>query len=325
MNMMGGCEMMRWGIIATWYFSKEGVRLAANLLSEGKTADEAVKVAINDVENNPRYKSVGYGGLPNEEGVCEFDAGWMNGNTLSFGAVGAARDIKNVIDVVKKLSDEEVNVFLVANGAEKYAHVEGFEKRNMLTKKAKDEFLARQLLMKNVDLTPYDGHDTVSMVGVDSNQTVISATSTSGLFMKKTGRVGDSPIIGSGYYADSEVGGVAATGLGEEIMKGCLSYEVVRLMEEGCSPMEACAQALKRFENKLMRKRGTVSSMSLMAMNREGQWGVATNVEFTFVVATQQHPLKTYVDQVLNQNLVIEEVEDVSKWMMQEEHQLEGE
>ena len=143
--------------------------------------------------------------------------------------------------------------------------------------------------------------------------------------MKKTGRVGDSPIIGSGYYADSEVGGAAATGLGEEIMKGCLSYEVVRLMEEGCSPMEACAQALKRFENKLMRKRGTVSSMSLMAMNREGQWGVATNVEFTFVVATQQHPLKTYVDQVLNQNLVIEEVEDVSKWMMQEEHQLEGE
>ena len=101
--------MMRWGIIATWYFSKEGVRLAANLLSEGKTADEAVKVAIHDVENNPRYKSVGYGGLPNEEGVCEFDAGWMNGNTLSFGAVGAARDIKNVIDVVKKLSDEEVN------------------------------------------------------------------------------------------------------------------------------------------------------------------------------------------------------------------------
>lgn len=117
---------------------------------------------------------------------------------VEFWSCGSSSRYKNVIDVVKKLSDEEVNVFLVANGAEKYAHVEGFEKRNMLTKKAKDEFLARQLLMKNVDLTPYDGHDTVSMVGVDSNQTVISATSTSGLFMKKQAEWGILQLLDRG-------------------------------------------------------------------------------------------------------------------------------
>jgi isoaspartyl peptidase/L-asparaginase-like protein (Ntn-hydrolase superfamily) len=70
--------MNKWGIIATWYFSKDGVKKASEMLAAKSLGSDALKAAINDVENNPRYKSVGYGGLPNQEGVCEFDAGWMN-------------------------------------------------------------------------------------------------------------------------------------------------------------------------------------------------------------------------------------------------------
>ncbi|MDB8551365.1 N(4)-(beta-N-acetylglucosaminyl)-L-asparaginase [Turicibacter sanguinis] len=315
--------MMRWGIIATWYFSKEGVWLAANLLSEGKTADEAVKVAIHDVENNPRYKSVGYGGLPNQEGVCEFDAGWMNGDTLGFGAVGAVKDIKNVIDVAEKLSHQQFNAFLVGAGAEQYAHLEGFERKNMLTEKAMQEYRDRKSQIDMNELTSYDGHDTVSMVCVDQLGTTIAATSTSGLFMKKPGRVGDSPIIGSGFYADSDIGGGAATGVGEDIMKGCLSYEVTSLMEQGLTPMEACEKALKKFERKLIKKRGKASPISIVAMNKECEWGIATNIEFTFVVATHDHPAKTYVAEIIDGETVIRPVEDVSKWAMNEEHKLD--
>lgn len=315
--------MNKWGIIATWYFAKEGVTKAAHTLQENKTATEALKLAINEVENNPRYKSVGYGGLPNQEGVCEFDAGWMNGDTLGFGAVGAAKDIKNIINVAEKLSHEQFNAFLVGAGAEQYAHLEGFEKQNMLTPKAKQEYAKRKKLVDLNELTAYDGHDTVSMVCVDSQGTTIAATSTSGLFMKKPGRVGDSPIIGSGYYADSDVGGGAATGVGEEIMKGCLSYEVTRLMEEGLTPMDACEKALHKFEQKLIKKRGKSCAISIIAMNKDCEWGIATNVEFTFVVATHTQAPQVYVASVIEHKTIIEKVNDTSKWAMNEEHHLE--
>lgn len=315
--------MNQWGIIATWYFAKEGVTKAANLLENEKTSTEALKVAINDVENNPRYKSVGYGGLPNQEGVCEFDAGWMNGDTLGFGAVGAVKDIKNVINIAEKLSHQQFNAFLVGTGAEQYAHLEGFDRQNMLTEKAKKEYQERKLLIDTNNLTSYDGHDTVSMVCVDQFGTTIAATSTSGLFMKKPGRIGDSPIIGSGYYADSDIGGGAATGVGEDIMKGCLSYEVTSLMEQGIKPMEACQIALKKFEQKLIRKRGKASPISIVAMNKDCEWGVATNIEFTFVVATHNHPAQIYVANIIDDQMVIEPVNDVSKWAMKEEHNLD--
>ncbi|MGL4335397.1 MAG: N(4)-(beta-N-acetylglucosaminyl)-L-asparaginase, partial [Turicibacter sp.] len=312
--------MDKWGIIATWYFSKDGVKTASNLLSQGESASDALKSAINDVENNPRFKSVGYGGLPNQEGVCEFDAGWMNGDTLGFGAVGAARDIKNIINVAEKLSHEQFNAFLVGAGAEQYAKLEGFEQKEMLSQKAKNEYMKRKALVDTNQLTAYDGHDTVSMVCVDKQGTTISATSTSGLFMKKTGRVGDSPIIGSGYYADSDIGGVAATGVGEEIMKGCLSYEVTTLMEDGMSPMQACEMALTKFEKKLIKKRGKACAISIVAMNKDCEWGVATNVEFTFVVATHEQQATTYLANVIDGVTVIKEVSDTTEWSMKEEH-----
>ena len=143
---------------------------------------------------------------------------------------------------------------------------------------------------------PYAGHDTVGMVCLDSHGKMTSATSTSGLFMKKAGRVGDSPISGSGFYVDSKVGGASATGLGEDVMKGCVAYEIVRLMKEGMHPQAACEKAVNDFDLELKQRRGKAGDMSLVAMNNKGEWGVATNIEgFSFAVATANEKPTVYL------------------------------
>ncbi len=140
--------------------------------------------------------------------------------------------------------------------------------------------------IQEAQISPYDGHDTIGALTLAQSGSMAAATSTSGLFMKKAGRVGDSPLSGSGFYVDSEIGGAAATGLGEDIMKGCISYEIVRRMAEGETPQDACDHAVYPFVEKLKRRYGKAGEFSLVALNKNGEWGVATNVEFTFSVAT---------------------------------------
>ena len=248
-----------WGIIATWRMAVEGISKASQVLAEGGDAGDAIEIAVREVEDFPYYKSVGYGGLPNEEMEVELDAAFMDGDTLDIGAVAAIKDYANPVSIARRLSKEKVNNLLVGEGAEKFAHKEGFERKNMLTDRAK----------------------------------MTSATSTSGLFMKKAGRVGDSPISGSGFYVDSKVGGASATGLGEDVMKGCVAYEIVRLMKDGMHPQAACEKAVNMFDLELKERRGQAGDMSLVAMNNKGEWGVATNIEgFSFAVATaDQEPI----------------------------------
>ena len=277
------------GIIATWRMAKEGIEQSDKMLKEGKSAAEAIEVAIKAVEDFPYYKSVGYGGLPNEEQVVELDAGYMDGDTLSVGAICAIQDFANPISIAKKLSEEKVNNVLVAEGAAKYAKEFNFEEKEMLTDRARAFYRKKKKeLAAQDELRPYDGHDTVGMVCVDNNGSVTAGTSTSGLFMKRSGRIGDSPLVGSGFYADSEVGGATATGLGEDLMKGCISYEIVRLMKEGLTPQEACEKAVNDLDAKLIAKRGKAGDLSVVAMNNKGEFGCATNIEgFSFSVATE--------------------------------------
>ena len=125
------------------------------------------------------------------------------------------------------------------------------------------------------------------MVGLDLAGDMVAGTSTSGLFMKKPGRVGDSPFIGSGLYVDSTIGGATATGLGEDLMKGVISYEIVRLMKEDLSPQKACEKAVSDLAERLKRTRGEAGDISVVAMNAKGDFGAASNIEnFSFVVAT---------------------------------------
>lgn len=277
-----------WGMIATWRMAVEGITKGAELLKEGKDAGDAIETAIREVEDFPYYKSVGYGGLPNEEMEVEMDAAFMDGDTLDIGAVAAIKDFANPVSIARRLSHEKVNNVLVAEGAEKFAHKEGFERKNMLTDRAKAHYRKRVKEVAAQEIKPYSGHDTVGMACLDTKGKMTAATSTSGLFMKKKGRVGDSPISGSGFYADSKRGAASATGLGEDLMKGCISYEIVRLMGEGMHPQEACEAAVSRLDAELKERRGTAGDLSLIAMNNKGEWGVATNIEgFSIAVVTE--------------------------------------
>lgn len=285
-----------WGMIATWRMAVEGITKASEQLESGIDAGYAVETAVKMVEDYPFYKSVGYGGLPNENCEVELDAAYMDGDTLSIGAVASIKDYKNPVSIAKKLSEEKVNNFLVGVGAEDYAHKNGFERKNMLTDRAKLHYEKKKKETLNKGLSPYDGHDTVGIISLDKNGKMCVATSTSGLFMKKRGRIGDSALSGSGFYVDSEVGGATATGLGEDLMKGCISYEIVRLMKEGKYPQEACDIAVNNLDKELIKRRGKAGDLSLVAMNNKGEWGVATNIEnFTFSVVTSNLSPTVYI------------------------------
>jgi isoaspartyl peptidase/L-asparaginase-like protein (Ntn-hydrolase superfamily) len=290
-----------YGMIATWRMAVEGVTKGREILKNGGHAGDAVESAIKEVEDFEFYKSVGYGGLPNEEMEVELDAAYMDGTTFDLGAVAAIKDFASPISIARRLSREEVNNLLVAEGAEKFAHKEGFERKNMLTERAKIFYYNRIKEIKEQEIKPYSGHDTVGMVCLDERGNMTTGTSTSGLFMKKKGRVGDSPICGSGFYVDSKVGGASATGLGEDLMKGCISYEVVRLMKEGHHPQEACEIAVNSMDAELKERRGKAGDLSLIAMNNKGEWGVATNIEgFSFVVTTTNEEPAVYLAKNVN-------------------------
>ncbi len=323
-----------WGIVATWRMALEGVEKAASQLAEGGNAGDAIECAVREVEDFPYYKSVGYGGLPNEDMQVELDASFMNGDTLEFGAVGAAKNIANPVSVARALATGDANNLLVGAGAEKFADEQGFERKNMLTDRAKIFYAKRvaeegcrlpnaarelgepeaeqetargAMPAKEADGEPAragidqegtnpSGHDTVGMVCLDASGTITAATSTSGLFMKHAGRVGDSSIPGAGFYADSASGGSASTGLGEDVMKGCVGYEIVRLMGEGLHPQQACEKAIAHFTEVLKRRRGHAGDISFVAMDSQGRWGAASNIEgFSFVVATENEPACVYL------------------------------
>ncbi|MBB1165483.1 N(4)-(beta-N-acetylglucosaminyl)-L-asparaginase [Lacticaseibacillus rhamnosus] len=295
-----------WGVIATWRMAHDGVKKASQLLQTNGTSGDAVEALIKTVEAYPYYKSVGYGGLPNENGEVEMDAAFMDGDTLAQGAVAGIHQVLHAVSVARALSHDHYNSFLVGQGATQYAQLNGFEMRNMLTDRAKKRWEKRRAELADAKIKPYDGHDTVGAITLAPTGSMAAATSTSGLFMKRPGRVGDSPLSGSGFYVDSDIGGAAATGLGEDIMKGCLSYEIVRRMGEGRTPQEACDEAVYPFIEKLKRRYGKAGEFSLIALDRAGKWGVATNVEFTFSVATaSQKPVILMANPGPNQTTTI--------------------
>lgn len=287
---------MKYGVITTWRMGIDGINEIESDMKSGLSAGEAVEKVINVVEDFEFFKSVGYGGLPNEHCEVELDGAYMDGDTLDVGAVASINNFANPVSIAKKLSERKVNCFLVGQGANDYAKEEGFEEKDMLTERAREFYEEKKKLILEKGLIPYDGHDTIGAIALDQNGKMVVATSTSGLFMKKRGRVGDSPVIGSGFYVDSKVGGATATGLGEDLMKGCISYEIVRLMEEGITPQEACDKVIIDLNRKLIERRGQAGDLSVVAMNKDGQWGVATNIkEFTFSVFTYEEEPTVYI------------------------------
>lgn len=296
--MINDCNM-----ISTWKMSYDGVKTAAAMLLKGDSVSSAIIAAVKAVEDNPEYVSVGYGGLPNIEGEVELDAAYMNGDTLGFGGVIAVKDIRNPIEIAYSLSKFKRNCLLAGTGAEKYARSNGFAFRNMLTDYSKERYESAE---KNVDtelLEAYGGHDTVCVIGRDCNNSMACGVSTSGLFLKKPGRTGDSPCVGSGFYADSEIGCAAATGVGEDIMKGCLSYGIVECMRHGKNVQQACEEVLENHLQRFARIGHKAGSISVIAMDHNGNAGAATNKSaFPFVVSTIDGECQIYVASKENNN-----------------------
>ena len=281
--------MEKYAMIATWKMSFDGVKSAIPFLEGNHTVSACIRKAINVVENNPEFRSVGYGGLPNRDGFVELDAGYMDGNTMHFGGVIETRSIRNPIDVAIKLSENQLNCLLSGDGAERFAIQNGFEMANLLTEEATRQWAERVEKEKSASrLEAYNDHDTVNVICKKGNSLAVGV-STSGLFMKNQGRVGDSPVIGSGFYCDSTIGSASATGVGEDVMRGCLSYEIVRQIKEGKHPLAACESALTAHLERLNTAGVTSGSISLIAMDKDGNFGAATtHPQFIFVTANQE-------------------------------------
>ncbi len=257
------------------------------ILSTGGNALDAVEKAANVVELDPEDSSVGYGGLPNEDGVVQLDASCMYGPTHKPGAVACLEGIKTPSSVARLVMERTDHILLVGTGAQRFALAHGFQIENLLTEKARIAWLKwKENLSENDDwLPPVDGvyrersgrlTGTINVLGIDAQGNVAGITTTSGLAFKISGRVGDSPIIGAGLYVDNEVGAAGATGRGEEVIRTCSSFYIVSLMRQGTHPTQACLEACKRIVE-INQRRGVKLDFNdkFIAVNKKGEVGCA--------------------------------------------------
>lgn len=264
-------------VIATWPFGVAACHAAYEVLRAGATAVQAVEVAANTTEDDPEVMSVGYGGLPNRDGVVELDAAIMDGRTHAAGAVAGLMGIPRPTSVARLVMERTPHCMLVGGNARRFALRHGHQDTDQNTDASRARY--REWLEKQgaPDVAHFEGpfrsHDTIGICAVDSRGDVAAACTTSGLAWKLPGRVGDTPIIGSGLYADNEVGAAAATGNGDEIMKVCLSYRVVMEMERGRTAQEACEAAIRY----LLRKRPGYQAhgAACIAVRKDGDYGAA--------------------------------------------------
>ena len=230
-------------ICSTWNFGLPANELAWKVLDNGGKAMDAAEAGARHAESDPENNSVGFGGLPDEQGNVTLDACVMdkNGNA---GSVAFIQNIKHPVSVARKVMEETKHVMLVGEGARQFAISKGFEEINLLTKESRKAW--EKWKKEQREMTPHETHDTISVLVQDKNGDLAGACTTSGWAYKLHGRVGDSPIIGAGLFVDNEVGCAAATGLGEEVIKTTGSFLVVELMRQGYDPTQACKEALNR-------------------------------------------------------------------------------
>lgn len=264
-----------WSVIATWPFALQAVEKASDILKKGGKAIDAAEQGIWTVESDPNVDSVGRGGWLNAKGELELDAAMMEGDSLRIGAVAAVKGFEHPVSIARKVMEKSKHNILVGVGAEEFADSQGIERADEermilpVAKKLYEDNLAK--------IEEIKGHDTIGLIARDKNGTLVSATSTSGASMKTPGRVGDSPIIGSGFYAMSNVGAAVATGMGEDIMRTCCSYRTVLLMEQGMTPTQA-AETVVLTATKAIQKGGYASDcIAIVCMNEKGEIGAASN------------------------------------------------
>ena len=252
--------------------SGNGTRASAKayeMLAEGADTLDAVVSGVNIVELDPKDRSVGYGGLPNEDGIVQLDAAVMHGPTHQCGAVACIEGIKMPSLVAKLVLWRTDHVLLVGRGATEFAKAHGFQEEDLLTDDARkiwlrwkenlsstDDWLAPMKDKKVGAIDPLEEEivailknrptGTIHCSGLDANGDMSCVTTTSGLAFKIPGRVGDSPIIGAGLYVDNEIGSCGSTGRGEANLQNQCCSLAVELMRQGRTPEEAGLEICRR-------------------------------------------------------------------------------
>ncbi|TRO64288.1 N(4)-(beta-N-acetylglucosaminyl)-L-asparaginase [Christiangramia sabulilitoris] len=255
--------------IATWNF-QNATKMAGKMLEDGASALDAVEQGVMVEESNLKNTTVGDGGAPDRDGNVTLDACIMapNGNA---GSVVYLKEIAHPVSVARKVMEETPHVMLAGEGALQFAIQQGFKRKNLLTaesEKAWKEWLEHKKYQPIINI---ENHDTIGMLCMDKNGDIAGACTTSGLSYKMNGRVGDSPIIGSGLFLDNEVGGAVGTGMGEAIMKSVGSFLIVELMRQGKSPQEACEEAVMRTVRKAPNYKDF--QVAYVALNKQGEIG----------------------------------------------------
>ena len=307
-------------VLSTWDAGLDANRAAWDVLKAGGRALDAVEKGVMVTEDSLNC-CVGLGGNPDRDGFVTLDACIMDeqGNC---GSVAFLERIKHPISVARRVMEKTPHVMLVGSGAQQFAVSEGFKLESAeLSDDAQRSYKqwlersqyrspAKNIENKQNQHGPFaptrldDGqwnHDTIGMIALDQQGNLSGSCTTSGAGFKMRGRVGDSPLIGSGLYVDNEVGACAATGQGEDIIRIAGSHLVVEFMRNGATPEEACKKAVGRLVSMRKNKIGDIQ-ICFLAMDRSGNFGAfSLRPGFTYAVRSRNeeklYKSKSWFDQ----------------------------
>lgn len=292
------------------------VQIAVEQMNKGARPVDAAVTGVNVVELDPNDTSVGYGGLPNAEGVVELDSCVMDGPTHLAGAVAALRNIKTPSRVALKVMRRTDHVLLVGQGALAFARAHGFAEHDLLTERARQRWLQwKERLSERDDWIEEGGNElpeardkarregreeeerdpgTIHCSTLDAAGRVGACTTTSGLAFKIPGRVGDSPLIGCGLYVDNDVGSAGSTGRGEATILSNGSFSVVEHMRQGMSPTDACLAVLRRvvhytrIPRLLNEQQRPDFNLAFYAVSKNGHYGAATIYPSRYTICNEE-------------------------------------
>jgi len=315
-------------VISTWKHGIGANEVAYKILNEGGNSLDAVEYGVKEAEDDPSVLSVGYGGLPDADGRVTLDAAIMDWKAR-VGSVICIENIKNPVSLARLILEDTEHIVLAGDGAYDFALKNGFKPESLLTEYSirkfnewkssninkpqeihTDDFVLKK--SKHDRINEDGNHDTIGMIAMDKNGNISAACTTSGMAWKLHGRVGDSPMVGSGLYVNGEVGGAVATGRGEECIRTCGSFLIVELMNFGASPEDACKIACERvYKLNLLssKNRDHIFQVGFLALNKNGECGsYSIRDGFQYALYNEQGNVLHDSPYLLNEKFIYEDL-----------------